>query len=220
MNGNGLIFALFGIAAAAQAEAPGVTVRMYNYADVSEEVLENAAREAQRVMRRAGIETRWLECRLREDQDGPRYSKCRERTSSADILIRIVPKHMQGMHDVKRALGYSVWVAQEQAPTRAYVFYDSVRKKAGDCQDVSLHRLLGYVMAHEVAHLLFRSTEHSAEGVMKRAWSEKELVQIERGTMEFSASEARLLVGSAARRLETEGLAAMSTSPRAGTSGQ
>jgi hypothetical protein len=50
--------------------------------------------------------------------------------------------------------------------------------------------LLGYVVVHELGHLLLGLDSHSAEGVMRGKWDLEALRQAARGTLIFSASEA------------------------------
>jgi hypothetical protein len=175
-----------------------VTVRVYDYAAVEEDVLENAKHEASRVLAAAGIRMEWIECPLREEQTGPRYAACRTPMGVADMLLRIIPRSMQGERNLGRALGYAMPLTGSP-PTRAYVLYDRLRERVRESR-VAEHRLLGYVIAHEIAHLLLIDESHSRRGVMMAHWSERELVQIESGSMGFSSEErASLQAGAMAR---------------------
>src|SRR5262249_6859977 len=50
--------------------------------------------------------------------------------------------------------------------------------------------LLGYVVVHELGHLLLGKNSHSAEGLMRAKWELSELRQAARGKLSFSRSEA------------------------------
>jgi len=68
------------------------------------------------------------------------------------------------------------------------VYYQAVKTLAAD-KDVELTTLLGFVIAHELGHLLL-GRAHAAHGVMRAAWDRTELEAIRHGCMKFSALEA------------------------------
>ena len=68
------------------------------------------------------------------------------------------------------------------------VYYQAVQALALD-KDVELTTLLGFVVAHELGHLLL-GRAHAAHGVMRAAWDRTDLEAIRRGSMRFSAPEA------------------------------
>src|SRR5262249_38949348 len=178
---------------------PGVTVRVYNYAGVSDKVMREARIEGHRVLRVAGIVVHWIDCPLRDGQSGPQYQACETPQNVADIILRIVPRSMEGEQNLEHALGYALPFVGSPA-TRAYVLYDRVQERVGKVHGISASRLVGYVMAHEIAHLLFGDERHSRRGLMMAYWGEKELMQIESGLMSFDSEEAALLrVGAMAR---------------------
>lgn len=49
--------------------------------------------------------------------------------------------------------------------------------------------LLGYLIAHEITHLLQRRADHSDRGIMKRHWAAADLDQMERARLEFTARD-------------------------------
>jgi hypothetical protein len=48
-------------------------------------------------------------------------------------------------------------------------------------------RLLGYVLAHEIGHLLLPRGGHARSGIMREPWGPSELRQLSMGTLLFSA---------------------------------
>jgi len=68
------------------------------------------------------------------------------------------------------------------------VYYQAAKTLAAD-KDVELTTLLGFVIAHELGHLLL-GRGHAANGVMRAAWDHTDLEAIRRGCMKFSALEA------------------------------
>jgi hypothetical protein len=199
MKANLVATVLWTVWSAAGAQ-PAVTVRVYNYAGVSDQVMHTAKMEGQRVLQGGGIAVQWMDCPLRDGQAGPQYQACMTTPqSAADIVLRIVPRSMEGEQNLEHALGYALPFVGRPA-TRAYVLYDRVQERVRKCEGISASRLLGYVMAHETAHLLFADEGHSRRGVMMAYWGEKELMQIESGLMSFDSEEAaRLQAGAMAR---------------------
>ena len=67
------------------------------------------------------------------------------------------------------------------------IYREAVERLAAS-QQVELPPLLGYVMAHELAHLLL-GPRHSAKGVMRAAWDRRDLDAIRQGSLKFNPAE-------------------------------
>jgi hypothetical protein len=74
--------------------------------------------------------------------------------------------------------------------TRIHVFCDRVRNAR---PDGGTGTILGYVMAHEVAHVLQGVTRHSAEGIMKARWETPDYSQMKSGSLPFDPTDAELI---------------------------
>ena len=68
------------------------------------------------------------------------------------------------------------------------VYYQAVQALAG-AKEAELTTLLGYVIAHELGHLLL-GPGHAAKGVMRSAWDRRDLEAIRQGCLRFSPVEA------------------------------
>jgi len=75
----------------------------------------------------------------------------------------------------------------ENAGYIADVYYEAVENLATTKQ-VEPKTLLGYVMAHELGHLLL-GPAHTVTGVMRRAWDRRDLEMIRQGSLKFSPAE-------------------------------
>ncbi len=53
--------------------------------------------------------------------------------------------------------------------------------------------LLGYVMAHEIGHILQGVSQHSREGIMKQRWEAVDYQDMRRGVLKFSESDVSLI---------------------------
>ena len=85
--------------------------------------------------------------------------------------------------------------------TRIVVFYDRVCQQAR-VRCLRMHRLLAYVLAHEIAHLLEGISRHSATGIMKAQWTTDDILPMRRGALCFSQEDVELIgLGLAARQI-------------------
>ncbi len=92
------------------------------------------------------------------------------------------------------ALAYAIPYAQ--SGTQIHVLVDRlhllVSKPRGGA-------LLGHVLAHELAHVLEGSTDHSEAGVMKARWDNGDMEQMTRRPLSLSAADAAAIRSGLAR---------------------
>ena len=82
--------------------------------------------------------------------------------------------------------------------TRIHVFCDRVRNTQ---PDGGTGTILGYVMAHEIAHVLQGVSRHSAEGIMKAHWEIPDYGQMKSGTLPFDPPDAELIHEALGKRV-------------------
>jgi hypothetical protein len=75
--------------------------------------------------------------------------------------------------------------------------------------------VLGYVLAHEIGHLLFGSNSHSVNGIMSPHWNGPELRRISEGNLLFLPDESRMLWKRL--RLREVGISAVSDATATGS---
>jgi len=160
-----------------------LAVSVFNDAEVPQSVLQVAQARAEMVLDGAGIALTWLDCGTPGNwvQD----IGCRDIVFPSHLSVRLARNGRRRTGDVfgesflgDRGVGNYVSVYVE--PLDASKALDVVNE--GD--------LLGYVVVHELGHLLLGLDSHSAEGVMRGKWDFAALQQAARGTLIFSASEA------------------------------
>jgi hypothetical protein len=71
----------------------------------------------------------------------------------------------------------------------AYVFYRRTVEQA-DRHGVPRAAILAATMAHEIAHLLLPSPNHTASGLMRPSWGVEEFINAARGALGFLPGEA------------------------------
>ena len=69
-------------------------------------------------------------------------------------------------------------------PVLASVYYDYAMHLArSDSAEFEIPTILGYVIAHEVGHLLLGSNSHSGSGIMQGQWERGQIRKAMTGTL-------------------------------------
>jgi len=175
-----------------------LAVSVFNDAEVPQNVLQVAQRRAETVLDGAGIVLTWLDCGTPGHwvQD----IGCRDIAFPSHLSVRLA---RNGRHRTGDVFGES-FLDDQGFGNYASVYVEPLAaSKALDV--VSEGDLLGYVVVHELGHLLLGLDSHSADGVMRGKWNFAALQQVARGTLIFSANEAermraRYLLASARQK--------------------
>jgi hypothetical protein len=182
-----------------------LTIRVYNYAGASHQTLDGAEHQASRIIGTIGVTATWLDCPTSaEPTSGQAVQGCKGPVSGATMVLRI----LRGSPPVKAAFrdttsGYAI------GSVLASVFYGRIEDLAyglaGD--DRQTPAILGYVIAHELGHLLLGTNSHSEAGIMCARWDRKYLGRALTGREVFTPEQAALARVNVLRRHEdaTEG---------------
>ena len=165
-----------------------ITVATYSQPGVSADVVFVAQVEASRILGRAGIRVRWIDCpdpgfqQNRAKQPDPACGWSRD-----PLILRLLITTDGRNPGTDTALGWTQ--PFEEPAVRATVAYRSIEK----CSIVITNaRLLSYVIAHEIGHLLFRSKLHG-ERIMQKDWSRSDMHDMQQCLFSFTAEQAREL---------------------------
>lgn len=101
------------------------------------------------------------------------------------ILIRVF--YESNFDDHPRAFGYALPYGGRR---RIVVFYDRVERVAGPTW---APRLLAYVLAHEITHVLQVSNRHAETGIMKAVWNYDDIDAIHREDLHFTPMDVFLI---------------------------
>jgi hypothetical protein len=133
-----------------------ITLHVYNWAHVDSGTLIRAKQEGTRIYREIGIETVWLDHPIGEEQQRGTPHQV------SDIYVNIVPQATGGLGLLSNALGIAPGAGRNRS--WLYVCYDRVeslyrKQVAGTARgktarSATTAQILGYAMAHEIAHLL------------------------------------------------------------------
>ena len=74
--------------------------------------------------------------------------------------------------------------------THVVLFYDRVLTAASPAVTPYL---LGHVLAHEIVHMLQGVEQHSASGVMKARWDNRDYVEMQRAHLKFTKDDLDLI---------------------------
>lgn len=167
-----------------------VTVWIHNYSAAPTKTVQEAAAEAARILRTAGLESLWIECPL------PRPGAlmpdaCQKPAGLNDFSLNILPQSLAKRWALCASmLGFAI-LSSDGEGRAGGVSYDAV-EALGEWE-ASRVQLLGAVMAHEVGHLLLRSKDHSPAGLMRARWDSKDLERAAKGDLLFVPQQAALI---------------------------
>ena len=176
-----------------------ITIRVHDYAEVKSGVLLQAERSAGNILRKSGIESNWVVCRVGETPSAD--AACTRSMTPLDFVLNLLPRSMaQRSNFQDEVFGVAVESAEKGFGFYASIFYDHVKDCAAH-EHLDLAPLLGHVIAHELGHLLLGTRSHTVHGLMPASWTNKHLQAAERRALTFSAPEAqRLQIAMMTRR--------------------
>jgi hypothetical protein len=165
---------------------PMVTVAVYDDVKLPEKVLAQSADEVTRIFHKAGVTTVWITCKSSKRFSLPDV-ECDHPLGPTHLALRIVRRAWKAGDSIFGMAFLS------ETGTGAYgdVFYDSVEKLHHDW-GVSVPRVLGHVMAHELGHLLLGNA-HTREGIMCPSWRGQQLQRLTKGGLLFSREQAEFI---------------------------
>ena len=171
--------------------SPQITLRVFNYAQVSPETWSIAQQVASRIFSQSGVKTLWLDCSL---SSAGTYSLpvCETLAGPTDFIVRIVPASPATReHFGDGTLGIA---AQPDKGTSASasIFLNRVEElaKGGSASHAVI---LGHAVAHEIGHLLLGSNSHSPIGLMRAKWNRQDLQRATGGELLFTQREAAFI---------------------------
>ena len=169
--------------------AERLIVRTYNNVGVTADEMSHARDVAGVILQGADLQATWRDC----------PADCAEALGPRELIVRIVAAP-QGI--VAESLGCALIDLQHRAGTLATVYPDRINAVASRT-GVDTGTLLGRAVAHEIGHLLLGTTDHSAAGLMRAFWSDRELQRDLTADWTFAPDDvARIGRGLAARGCE------------------
>jgi hypothetical protein len=180
------VFAIAQRAREAAVLSPEITISVHDYADVSSLRLAAAEVEARRIFEQAGVKTVWLSCSPKLERSEPLGCSLVDATHL--VLKLVSAKTNARMRDRDNVLGNAL-LDDNGTGYYGYAFPDHI-------EILERHlgfAVLGYVLTHEIGHLLLGSNSHSVSGIMSPHWNGTEFQMMSEGNLLFLPNETRTL---------------------------
>ena len=120
------------------------------------------------------------------------WQSCRPTRPAAAVQRRL--SLSSGSFPVRRT-HVAGWALQPCQPrkgkvaSQASVFFEAAEELAAG-HPTSKAQMLGYILAHEIGHLLLGEGSHSGKGIMRTPWLTQEMDDLARGWLGFTAKQA------------------------------
>lgn len=195
----------FGVAGFAFAVVPApdlkppqaLTVRLYDTVALPPSTIAGMRAAADEAVATAGITLQWLSC----TNETSGSAACGRPRTDGDIIVRLLAEH--DVATVARC-GYSV-------STEGVRGFISLSHACAAGAAAALRRgsttarpeppdeaqILGYMLAHEIAHVLLPGVPHSYHGLFKARLARRDWHRLRDGRLSFSLSDARRLHAAA-----------------------
>jgi hypothetical protein len=160
----------FALTAAAQVE---IAVHINNNAGLAPAQVNKAMKIAGRVFVPLGIAVRWSIC----------DPSCTETGTLPTFIMGIAGPQLE--MPVQASLGFAMLATGKG--NRAAVSLPRIEDFA-EANSVPMESVLGYSIAHELGHMITRSTEHSS-GVMRAKWDKENAMRMGQIRLEFAAKD-------------------------------
>ena len=178
-----------------------IIIRVHDYARLRQGTLEHAESEVARIFHEVGIETTWVDCPLAASELD-QYPACQRPADSPRFDLNVVPRYMAMRASIPdTTLGFTSLTKEGERASVASLFYDNIKEEA-QRSGGSLFRILAYAMAHELGHLLLRTSGHASTGIMRARWTPEDFRQISCGQLLFTPQQAELIRSEIKERVQ------------------
>jgi hypothetical protein len=181
-----LLFALRAAQCAPCTEWARLPVKLFNDARVGNEVLHPAKEEAAFLLKSICVEVTWVPCRV----------VSRSNLTPCEAPLRAIELHILS-NPVTNDFGedtLGIAIPRFGSGDHAGVFLSRVRQKAAqNVGIIDVPDLLGYVMVHEIGHLLLHSTAHSSEGLMRADLRQADLKKAAQRQLKFTPEQGEAI---------------------------
>jgi hypothetical protein len=155
---------------------PVLHVMVMDRADVPHDTLQRSQDVATRVFHLSGIALIWADA---------------ETCQAPCLTVRIVTQPVSAKSRNPHMLGVAPGTKQVRG-INLWIFYPRIRAYSAEL-GLDASQLLGYVMAHEMGHLLLPYGAHSVTGLMRPDWDRSQVQAANRGLLTFTPVQAGLI---------------------------
>ena len=159
----------------------GITVRVYNYANIDSYRLERTQKRVSGIFIEAGFAIHWIHC-PRCEEERPQYPDCTPELDPNDLVLKIMPRIDMEKGGFRKdtfglSAGRNILIFTER-------LYDIAQNSEQTCD-----RILGLAVAHEIGHALLGNDSHSSRGIMCPRWHSKDLQLESRHSAAFTQEQ-------------------------------
>jgi hypothetical protein len=181
-----LVFALRAAQGASCPRWESLPVKLFNEATVAEHALYLAQEEAAWLLKSVCVDLTWVPCGVVSRSN---LDPCQAPEGAIELHILPSPATDDYTED---AMGIAM--PHIGSGDHAGVFLSRVRQTADRNNGIiGISDLLGHVMAHEIGHLLLRSTLHSAEGIMRAEFRTEDLRKAGQRQLKFTKDQGETI---------------------------
>jgi hypothetical protein len=211
---SGLTGSSYAAEAASPETSPSITIHVYNYAGVPTRTIAEAEEVAKEIFRKAGVHIQWVDTAL-TGKNGQANSAGHPGFTLTDLQLNIYPRVISDRDGVpNNVLGLAPGNGPDR--TTVYIFYSNVEARfwclmgAQGCtqlfRPLSMAKILGHTIAHEIGHLLLNQQAHSAHGIMRGEWDFADFRDMADGIFLFTPHQTEFLRAEVRRRTCASGL--------------
>ncbi|MEZ5356728.1 MAG: hypothetical protein R2762_29165 [Bryobacteraceae bacterium] len=154
-----------------------MTIALYDSAGIARQARESMKEEAAKIFLEAGVELVWLDCEVAGRFLN--YTQCAQPLGPHRLMLQLVSGSKKNTPTVT-----GMAFTQGEASVFACLYVDRVRELALE-SNWEFGELLGHAAAHEIGHLLLRSSGHAPAGVMRAPWEVKDLRRLSHSGLIF-----------------------------------
>ena len=168
-------------------------VKLFNDAAVEDNLLHRAKEEAAWLLQSACVDLKWVPCMVVSRSN---FTPCQAPDRAIELHILSSPATNDWREDTT-----GIAMPHFATGSHAGVFMSRVRRLAArNVGTIDVSDLLGYVMAHEIGHVLLHSTTHSDEGVMRAEFRPADLKRAGQRQLKFTKGQAEAMHRNVAAR--------------------
>ena len=168
---------------------PKVVVSLFDDAHVPAGTLAEAQVRASAIFAHAGIELDWLVCAHADPADfSPSRTRCSDLAWPTHLSVRIIPHGRTVATDV---FGQA-FVDDSGNGVYSNIYYQNLTLSPNH-PGIGAGEMLGYVLAHEIGHLLLGTNSHSHDGLMQATWTPHLLSDMPRALLVFTPAQSALI---------------------------
>jgi hypothetical protein len=170
-----------------------IIVSAYNFAHIGSKTLTQSEELATRIFAQAGVDAQWTTGALSDletlvnDFSATPLGRCTARLPAV-LQVQILSRAPNGFPS--QGLGYSLPCAGQGV--QVTIFADRVEAVSRTTL-ASFYRVLAYALAHELGHVLLRSSVHEQSGLMKGIWTQSDWQRAAVTIIPFSPDDIRFI---------------------------